>query len=581
VQIEVTQANGPSSSSSSPAASRLRKRSGLPVLRRFARSWGLSTVRLVASRPPDRVPSRPSLAQRVRDPGFTPSVRDVDGLVSLLAEDDLVKPVERAIGRLGVTALDKLRARFVDALPPLRARVVRAIGRLAQDAQAASFLVAALDDSDQKTRRNAAIALGHARAEGVEAALLRAWATDPRVEMRRSVAASLGRVGTESSLEVLSEGARGGDRELARIAERSSIMVRRTASRSEGAPIEAAREAGRALDVVAFARPGLEDVLAEELSRSPAVDSVRVMAHGRVRARLLGPMAALFGARTMLSFCFPLPTAWIADGETPSDAIARAVTSDVARLVFSTWTVGPPRFRIAWAQGGHRRAATWDAMRAIALRAPEFVNDPTASTWEVVVSSQRRFVDVDIAPRALEDPRFKWRRGQVPAASHPTVAAALARIARAQPDDVVWDPFVGSGAELIERALLGPFRSLFGSDVDADALATARANLDAAGVAATLDRADALGRGPVGLTLAITNPPMGRRSSRTVGLADMLDRFVAHVASLLVPGGRLVWIAPFSARSRAAAARAGLTLEWARVIDMGGFEAEMQRWVRG
>jgi len=49
---------------------------------------------------------------------------------------------------------------------------------------------------------------------------------------------------------------------------------------------------------------------------------------------------------------------------------------------------------------------------------------------------------------------------------------------------------------------------------------------------------------------------------------------------LLVPGGRLVWISPFPARSRAAATRAGLTLEWARVVDMGGFEAEMQRWAR-
>jgi 23S rRNA G2445 N2-methylase RlmL len=128
--------------------------------------------------------------------------------------------------------------------------------------------------------------------------------------------------------------------------------------------------------------------------------------------------------------------------------------------------------------------------------------------------------------------------------------------------------------------MLGPFRALFGSDVDADALAIAKGNLDAAGVAATLDRADALGQGPAGVTLVITNPPMGRRSSRTAGLADMLDRFVARVASLLVPGGRLVWISPFPARSRAAATRAGLTLEWARVVDMGGFEAEMQRWAR-
>jgi 23S rRNA G2445 N2-methylase RlmL len=539
----------------------------------------------VASLPPGRVSRRQGLAERVRDPGFTPSIRDLDSLVELLAEDALVKAVERAIARLGVAAIDKLCARFADVRPLLRARIVRALARLAHDARAAEFLVRVLGDTDTdaKTRRNAVIALGHARGEEVEAALLRALAASPTVELRRSLAASLGKVGTERSLEALREAASAGDAELARIAERSSFMVSRTSTRSGGASIEMTRAAGRALDVVLFARQGLEDLLADELSRLPVVDSVRVMGPGRVRARLLGPMGALFGARTMLSFCFPLPTERIVDGETPSDAIARAASGDVARLVFSTWTAGAPRFRIAWTHGGHRRAATWDAVRAIALRMPELINDPTASTWALVVSSHRLFVDVDIAPRALEDPRFGWRTGDVPAASHPTVAAALARVATAQPDDVVWDPFVGSGGELLERAMLGPFRALFGSDIDADALAVARANLEGAGFAATLAHADAVGHekaAPLGVTLVITNPPMGRRSSRTAGLADTLDRFVARAASVLVRGGRLVWIAPFSARSRAAATRAGLTLEWSRVIDMGGFDAEMQRWVR-
>ena len=32
-------------------------------------------------------------------------------------------------------------------------------------------------------------------------------------------------------------------------------------------------------------------------------------------------------------------------------------------------------------------------------------------------------------------------------------------------NDLVWDPFVGSGTELCERALLGPYRALVGSDL--------------------------------------------------------------------------------------------------------------------
>jgi 16S rRNA G1207 methylase RsmC len=108
----------------------------------------------------------------------------------------------------------------------------------------------------------------------------------------------------------------------------------------------------------------------------------------------------------------------------------------------------------------------------------------------------------------------------------------------------------------------------------------ARENLAAAGVQAGLECRDALAPAPDGVSLVITNPPMGRRASRTAGTDDMLDRFVSHVAAALVPGGRLVWIAPWPKRSRAAAIEAGLTLDWARTVDMGGFDAEMQRWLK-
>ena len=139
---------------------------------------------------------------------------------------------------------------------------------------------------------------------------------------------------------------------------------------------------------------------------------------------------------------------------------------------------------------------------------------------------------------------------------------------------------MGSGGELVERALLGPHKALFGSDVDPRALAAARENLGAAGFTATLAQADALTYAPSGVTLIITNPPMGRRSSRTPGTGEMLDRLVEHAAGVLVPGGRFVWIAPWPQRARAAAERAGLVLERARSIDMGGFDAEIQRWRR-
>jgi hypothetical protein len=294
-------------------------------------------------------------------------------------------------------------------------------------------------------------------------------------------------------------------------------------------------------------------------------------------------MSLLFRSRVAMTLRFPLSTEWVGEGESTAEAVARAATSEAARKVFATWTIGQPRYRIAWADGGHHRATTWEAARLIAERDPGMVNDATACLWELLVETPRRFVEVAIQPRALEDPRFAWRIADVPAASHPTIAAALARVAGVRADDVVWDPFVGAGAELVERALLGPYASLEGTDLDARALASARRNLDAAGLVASLHKADALVHRPSAkrpLSLVITNPPMGRRAARVPGLADSLDRFVARTATLLAPGGRLVWLAPWPARSREVGARAGLRLDWARSVDMGGFDAEMQRWLR-
>jgi 23S rRNA G2445 N2-methylase RlmL len=521
-----------------------------------------------------------TMLDRLRDPGFTPRLREVDGLVDLLSNEEFGKAALRAIGRAGPAALESLRSRLSTAGPPLRAHIVKAIGRLAPESSAVAALLAALEDPDPKTRRNAAIALGHVARTDVEEALIAAWDRDPRLPMRRTLAASLGKVGSARSLPLLQDAARSGDAELSRIAGRARTMVERTASRGTGGRILPARSAARPVALLARSRLGLEELLAEELSGVAAVVDARVEGPGRVGGRLAGSIDALFAARTMLSFEFPLPSERRHGGEPLAETIARAATSEVAREVLATWTDGSVRYRIAWTEGGHQRAATWDASRAIASRAPDLVNDPTSSTWEIAIARDERAVHLAISPRSLVDPRFTWRRGDVPAASHPTLAAALARVAGAHDDDVVWDPFVGGGAELVERALLGPVRALFGSDIDPRALTVARDNLAGAGIEARLEQRDALDPAPTGVSLIVTNPPMGRRASRAVGLDERLDRFLAHAARALVPRGRLVWMAPWPKRARVAGQRAGLVLEWASTVDMGGFDAELQRWVK-
>lgn len=256
-------------------------------------------------------------------------------------------------------------------------------------------------------------------------------------------------------------------------------------------------------------------------------------------------------------------------------AIAEAITSEESLRVLRTFARGPVRYRLAFAAGGHRRGEVRAIARAVAARAPDLVNDPTRTDWEILVDEG----GIELCPRGLIDPRFAYRVADVPAASHPSIAAALARVAfQHAPDpatDLVWDPFCGSGLELIERARLGPSRRLVGSDVSAEALAAARANLASAGVAAELVQADAL-EGRIGrVTTIITNPPMGRRVARGHSV-ELLERFVALAGQVLGPGGRLVWIAPSPRRTDGPAASAGLALHSRTPVDMGGFTAELQ-----
>jgi 23S rRNA G2445 N2-methylase RlmL len=188
---------------------------------------------------------------------------------------------------------------------------------------------------------------------------------------------------------------------------------------------------------------------------------------------------------------------------------------------------------------------------------------------------------VELVPRGVADPRFTYRKQKPPAGSHPTLAAALARIAGVFADDVVWDPFVGSGSELIERALLGPCTALYGSDIDSGALKAARANLRAAGVSAELTLGDARSvRPPVRPSLIITNPPMGRRLLDRDALDRLFQPFFTRVADVLKDGGRFVWISPLAERSARYARAAGLQPKLARTIDMGGFDAQIQVFVR-
>jgi 23S rRNA G2445 N2-methylase RlmL len=191
---------------------------------------------------------------------------------------------------------------------------------------------------------------------------------------------------------------------------------------------------------------------------------------------------------------------------------------------------------------------------------------------------------VELRPNLTPDPRFSYRQKDVPAASHPPLAACLARLAGRIGQEVIWDPFCGSGLELIESAWLGGVQSVHGTDRSAEAIAIARDNFMAAKVKPVPakftcgDFRDIAAGKEVGartVTLVITNPPMGMRVP-VADLRRLIEDLFRVAATVLKPGGRLVLVNP----SPKATPPPLLKLQYQQIVDMGGFECRMERYLR-
>jgi SAM-dependent methyltransferase len=555
-----------------------------------------------------RTGSHAELITKARKAGWTPGARDVDALLDALSEtgegeggEALAQDLQKALLRVeGASVAGRIVPRAAAAVRPARARLVRVMGELARVRPDDAALVACLtdfaDDSDMKARLNAIHALGRLSGGAVEKTLLDRWAQAPRPEERRALLRALGTAGGAEALAVLSAAAVPADDPLAATLQGKAVLIlKRTLARSEegAGAVDAAAPFSEHAVVELATRAGLETLLAEEaraagfkIPGAPKVGSGKVRIKG---VKALGELAKLRlheGFRVVVKN--EVLKVALASGD--AKAVAEALAKPAVAGLLASLTKGKVRFRLAW--DGRGRAEIWRLAEAMAAAAPQLVNDPTASVWEIHLTEGAGAL---LKPRRLADERFAYRRADVPAASKPSLAAALARVAGVRADDVVWDPFCGSGLELVERAKLGAFASLQGNDLEKDALEAARVNLAAAGVEARLVLGDALEEQSVKPTLIVTNPPMGRRVQRG-NLKPLLADFVKHAAEVLQPGGRLVWVSPLPELTAELAERAGLRLERRIPLVMGGgaaadgetkeaaskggFPAELQRLVK-
>lgn len=529
------------------------------------------------------------LIERVKDRGFTPSLRDLGALLDLLhtRDRDLGKQVVAALVRLGTAALPSLQGHFDRSTPPARARLCEAIGALAGTG-AREWLLERVDDVDGPTRRRAAARLGKLGQEqaGPEATprLLAAFAgaTDPAD--RRAFAEALGKLGGGEVLAALAEpGPEQQADELSRTRLATArVRIKQRTLREQSSTIELTRALPVETPVLLHVRAGLEELLLRELQGVGAAATAQIVGRGRVRVAWPGPLDTLYAARTFLHLGFPVP---VDPALPPAEAAVRALTMPSTTALLRGLTEGPVRYRLDWSASAAHRSDTRAVANQVEATVPWLVNDPSQAPWEVVVTTVERSGQartfVEIWPKGLRDPRFVYRKATMPASSHPTVAASLALVAGTEAGDVVWDPFVGTGMELIERARLGRFATLFGTDTDAHALVAARANLDAAGFAATLVEHDARTFTPgKAVDLVITNPPFGQRVPVAGGVEALLEAVLDNAVARLSHRGRIAFITPRERATHRVLARHGLVRRQQLAIDVGGFDAHLELWQR-
>jgi 23S rRNA G2445 N2-methylase RlmL len=333
----------------------------------------------------------------------------------------------------------------------------------------------------------------------------------------------------------------------------------------------------------------LEPIVSEEVEESRKKHGqfrVAEVDRGRVAIVPLAPfsLADIYAMRCFGTVGFVLGDAEGAHEAESTEALAAVITSPLARRLWQTLTQGAIRYRLNFVAKGHQRAAVARLAGRVYARCPEILNDARQVTWTIDLYPNGRGHRVELRPNLTPDPRFSYRQQDVPAASHPPLAACLARLAGRIEHEVVWDPFCGSGLELIESALLGGVQKILGTDRSEAAVRIARDNFAASKASAVpakflcgdfRDMALNKDLGAGAVTLIITNPPLGMRVP-VANLRQLMADLFRVAGAVLKPGGRLVLVNPLSM----VPPQRLLKLEFQQKVDLGGFECRMEKYVK-
>lgn len=299
--------------------------------------------------------------------------------------------------------------------------------------------------------------------------------------------------------------------------------------------------------------PGLETLAFSEVrSRIPAAEQIK-FARGIALFRADDEIDELLALRTTEDVFFCL--AHITGLGRVQDALrvlhSATLRADSARILSFWRYVHDGRMPKTWRVvsqmvGTHpfRRVdagqAVSDALRKILPSTMKHVNDNADVEFWLWLSGSEALVGLRLSDATMRHRDYK--REHLPASLRPTVAASMAWLSRPTDKDVILDPLCGAGTILIERGLLAAYGRLLGSDKREMAVAMARSNARAAGVAATWGVGDAraLSLDDGSVTRILTNLPFGKQIGTHEENSRLYAALSKEFARVLTDDGLLV-----------------------------------------
>ena len=168
-------------------------------------------------------------------------------------------------------------------------------------------------------------------------------------------------------------------------------------------------------------------------------------------------------------------------------------------------------------------------------------NNPSAYDCELRIESRNDVCDLYWKLWNVEDMRYSWRKGTLPASMQPALAYALSRYALSlirSERPTVFDPFCGSGSLLFAVEEQTNCRSLFGVDKSGTAISIARENARAVNskarfICRDIQRFEA----QEGADLVLSNLPFGSRVGTHRENETLYARFLRRLPYYLADGG--------------------------------------------